>query len=335
MKTTQKDLLRLRNEGLLSDAEYYDALDALEAEDQSGERVARSYDDVRPVKRAPLDPEKIRKRIIFSVALLGIFSVLAGIGLIIAANWQFFLNLPAIVKVSFGLGMLIVSLMTTFFFYQNKKVLWEEAFLFISFLLIGGNIALIQQSYHLVISLQRGSLIWWALSIPLLFFTRYKLIPLCSVTLLGFAVWDVIWRMNYMLLAGMMFLVMMVTHFFTGSKAKFIRECAFILGMFCLYVGDIGLGDGRGFLGIVTTTIFLMLMLSAPRTEDGAVRYYNYLFLLVAWRVFLLFYRAYYDLMSIGVALVVFGLILLLGAGLYTYYFKQIQDAIRRFIKHD
>ena len=332
MKTTPEDLLKLRNEGLLSDAEYRNALDALEGE---GLRIPRSYEAPRPVKRAPLDPEKIRKRIIFSVALLGIFSVLAGIGLIIAANWKFFLNLPAIVKVSFGLGALIISLITTYFFYQNKKALWKEAFLFISFLLIGGNIALIQQSYHLVIPLQKGSLIWWALSLPLLFFTKYKLLPLCSFALLGFAVWDIIWKMNYMLLAGMMFLVMMLTHFFTGSKAKFVRELAFILGMFCLYVGDIGLGDGRGFLGIVTTTIFLVLMLSAPKTEDGAVRYYNYLFLLVAWRVFLLFYRAYYDLMSIGVALVVFGLILLLGAGLYTYYFKQIQEAIRGFIKHE
>ncbi|MBP5534884.1 MAG: DUF2157 domain-containing protein [Alphaproteobacteria bacterium] len=335
MKTTPEDLLRLRNEGLLSEEEYYDALDKLDEEANGKVRSPRSYEPSGSVKRVPMDPERIRKRIIFSVALLGIFSVLAGIGLIIAANWKFFLGLPAIVKVSFGLGLLVISLITAFFFHQNKKKLWEEAFLFISFLLIGGNIALIQQSYHLSISLQKGSLIWWLLSLPLLFFTRYKLLPLCSIALLGFAVWDIIWEMNYMLLAGMMFLIMMLTHFFTGSKAKFIRQLAFILGMFCLYVGDIGLSNGRGVLGIITTTFFLIMMLSSPKTEDGAVRYYNYLFLLVAWRVFLLFCRAYYDLMNIGVALVVFGLILLAGAGFYTYYYKQIQDAIRGFIKHE
>ena len=88
-------------------------------------------------------------------------------------------------------------------------------------------------------------------------------------------------------------------------------------------------------VGVITTTLFLILAFNTPKTEDGAVKYYNYLFLLVAWRIFLLFWNAYYNLTSIGILLIVFGSILLTGAGLYTYYFKQIQDIIRGFIKHE
>ena len=116
----------------------------------------------------------VKRRIIFSIVLLGIFSILAGIGLIVAANWA---SIPPIIKVSVGLAVLAASLVTTAHFQKNEKPLWMEAFLFVSFLLVGGNIALIQQSYGLSLSWQAGSLAWWGLSLPLVFFTKYKLIP--------------------------------------------------------------------------------------------------------------------------------------------------------------
>ena len=314
--TTEQDLIRMKKKGVLTNDEYLKALNKLRAQERKNSFCC--------------DPELIRKRIIFSIALLGIFSVLAGLGLIIAANWAI---IPPIVKVGGGLACLATSLVITSYFQKNDKPLWMEAFLFISFLLVGGNIALVQQSYHLSLSWQEGSMAWWLLSLPLVFFTKYKLIPLCSVGLLGFSIWDIIWDMNYMLVAGLMFVLMMLTHFFNGSLAKLIRDIAFIAAIFCLYVGDISVDSGA--VGIITTTLFLAFALSTPKTEDGAVKYYNCIFLLVAWRIFLLFWNAYYNLTSIGILLIVFGTILLIGAGLYTYYFKQIQEFIRGFIKHE
>lgn len=274
----------------------------------------------------------MRRRIVFSISLLGIFSILTGLGLIIAANWAV---IPAILKVSGGLACLAISLVATSIFQKNKKTLWAEAFLFISFLLIGGNIALIQQSYHLSLSWQMGSLTWWALSLPLVFFARYKLIPLCSIGLLLFSIWDIIWEMNYMLLVGILFVLMMATFFFNGSKAKIIRDLAFIFAIFFLYVGDMSSGTVTAVVGVVTTTLFLIFALDFTKTEEGQVGYYNCLFVFVAWRIFLLFWNAYYDLNNIGIMLVVFGTVLLVGAGLYTYYLKQIKEFIRGLIKYE
>ena len=287
---------------------------------------------VKKVQSIQSGAEAVKHKIVFSIALLGIFSIIAGLGLIIAANWA---AIPAVLKVGGGLAFLAASLATTSYFQKNEKPLWAEAFLFVSFLLVGGNIALVQQSYHLSLSWQEGSMAWWALSLPLVFFTKYKLIPLCSVGLLGFSIWDIIWDMNYMLVVGLLFVLMMLTHFFNSSKAKFLRDLAFIAAIFFLYVGDISANSGVGIVGVITTTLFLIFALSTPKTEDGTVRYYNYLFLLVAWRIFLLFWNAYYNLTSIGILLIVFGTILLTGAGLYTYYFKQIQEFFRGFIKHE
>lgn len=279
-----------------------------------------------------LDSDIMRRRIVFSISLLGIFSILTGLGLIIAANWAV---IPAILKVSGGLACLAISLVATSIFQKNKKTLWAEAFLFISFLLIGGNIALIQQSYHLSLSWQMGSLTWWSLSLPIVFFARYKLIPLCSIGLLLFSIWDIIWEMNYMLLVGILFVLMMATFFFNGAKAKFIRDLAFILAIFFLYIGDMSSGTVTAVVGVVTTTLFLIFALDFTKTEEGQVRYYNCLFLFVAWRIFLLFWNAYYDLNNIGIMLVVFGTVLLVGAGLYTYYLKQIKEFIRGLIRYE
>lgn len=315
---TEQDLIRMQKNGALTKAEFKKALEKL----QQNEGKTSFWSD----------PEAVRKKIIFSIVLLGIFSVLAGLGLIVAANWAV---IPAVVKVGGGLACLAASLVTTAYFDKNEKRLWMEAFLFISFLLIGGNIALIQQSYHLSLSWQEGSLTWWILSLPLICFTTCRLLPFCSVGLLGFGIWDIIWDMHYMLVAGLLFLVMMLTHFFNGPKAKFLRELAFILAILFLYAGDIGSDSIRGGVGVIATTLFLIFALSVPKTEDGTVRYYNYLFIFVAWRIFMLFWNAYYNLTHIGVSLIIFGTILLAGAGVYTYYFKQIQDFIRGFVKHE
>ena len=274
----------------------------------------------------------IRQKILFSIVLLGIFSIITGCGLIIAANWAV---IPSILKVAGGLAFLATSLVTTSYFQKNEKTKWAEAFLFISFMLVGGNIALLQQSYHLSLSWEEGSMAWWILSLPLVFFAKYKLIPLCSFGLLGFSVWDFVWDMNYMLIVALMFVLMMITHFFEGPKAKFFRHLAGIIAIFFLYIGDISANSGAGIVGAVATTWFLILALNVPKTEDGTVHYYNYLFVFVAWRIFLLFWNAYYNLASIGAMLIIFGTILLTGAGLYTYYYKQIQNIIRGFVKHE
>lgn len=276
--------------------------------------------------------DKVRQRIMFCVVLLGIFSILSGLGLIIAANWAI---IPPIVKTTAGLCTLAASLIGTSYSQRNGKTLWTEALLFVSFLLVGGNIALIQQSYHLSLSWEAGSLLWWGLSLPLVFFSRNRLLPLCSVGLFGFGVWEIIWHIHYMVVVGILFILMMATQIWNSKTATFLRGLFFTLAIIFLYVGDISIDTGAGFVGFLTTTAFLIIISAAPKNEIGKIRYYNCLFIFVAWRIFLLFWNAYYNLTSIGVMLIGFGSILLLGVALYTYYFKQIQEIIKGLIKHE
>lgn len=312
----QDELMRMKQQGALTDKEYLMALEQLHNQERT---------------RTQTDPEIIRKRILFSITILGIFSVLTGLGLIIAANWTL---IPAMVKVGTALAFLALSISGAIYFQNRHRPYWTEAFLFISFWLVGGNIALIQQTYHLNISWTTGSFIWWALSLPFVFMTKHRTLPCCSVALLGFTLWDYVWKINYMLTAGILFVFMMFTHFFNNKTMLFLRKLAFVIAIFILYVGDLNNSNGVGLIGAISTTLFLLLSCNTSKNELGIVRYYNYLFVFVAWRIFLLFWTAYYNLADIGILLVAFGSILLAGVAFYYYYFNQIQELIQKFVIH-
>lgn len=283
-------------------------------------------------KRTQQPIDKTKQRILFAIILLGVFSILSGLGLIVAANWA---SIPALLKVSAGLVALALSLVGVSYSQKNNHPYWMEAMLFVSFLLIGGNMALIQQSYNLALSWTEGSFIYWILSLPLVCLTKRHLLPICSMGLLVFTLWDYIWDMNYMLLAGFLFVFMMLTHFFEGALSTFLRKLAMIMAIFVLFIGDVYSNSGGGLTGILATALFLLFSAGTPKTEEGLIKYYNYLFIFVAFRIFLLFWSAYYDLTSIGILLMVFGTILLAGVGLYYYYFQQIQQIIKRFVRHE
>lgn len=316
--TTEKELIKMKEKGALTNEEYLTALAQLYAQERKKERT--------------ISPEKMRQYILFSVVLLGVFCILAGLGLIIAANWG---AIPALLKVGSSLGLLVLSLSGASYFNNRERKNWAETFLFISFLLIGGNIALIQQIYHFAISMSEGSFLWWALSLPLVFITKSRLIPLCSVGLFGFSIWDYIWKVHYMVWVAWLFLFMLLTHFFTGKVSTFLRHLALVLALFFLYSGDILSHSGEGIIGVITTTAFLIFATNVPRGEIGVIRYYNYLFIFVAWRICLLFWHASYNLAHVGIRLIVFGAILLVGVLLHYRYFDRIQQAIKRLVIHE
>jgi uncharacterized membrane protein len=111
--TIEQELIRMQQKGILTPEEYLAALNKIRAQERKTSLAG--------------NPELTKKRVLFSIAILGIFSVLAGLGLIIAANWAV---IPAIVKVGGGLAVLVTSLVITSQFQKNNKPLWMEAFLF-------------------------------------------------------------------------------------------------------------------------------------------------------------------------------------------------------------
>lgn len=324
-------LKRLRKNNLLTDDEYL--MQMSEIMQQNPEQLKKNQ-----TEKLPMSPEEKKKYIIFSIIMLGLFSILAGLGLIVAANWAV---IPSTIKVLGGLAGLGASLGAVSYFLAHNKREWAEAFLFVSFFLLGGNIALIQQSFNLAISWQNGSLLWFVLSVPLLLMTKKKFLPVCSALLFIFGVWkylyDFFTSYDYMVVAGLLFLIMLWGLLLKGTLGKLVRRISLGLLFFVLYVGDAHASSGFGVAGIISTTIFLIILanISASKKPDSMIRFYNCLFIFAAWRIILLFWTAYYNLTSIGILLICFGTVILLGVGLYYYFYNSIQNFIKRMIQHE
>lgn len=315
-------LNRLKEQGFLTDTEYLNQLERL----KKAERVQNN----RPKK---MTPEEKRQRILFSFVLLAVFCILSGLGLIVASNW---LSIPPTIRVIGGFTLLGLSLLNTYVGLLKNKVFWKEIWIFISFFLIAGNMAVIQQAYGLSLTWAQGSLIWWCLSLPLMVITKNKVLHVSSAILLIFGAWEyirlVIENLNYLLIAGILSVVILLTFLIDGKKAAVIRNAVLGLAFLTLFVGDI---YTEAIVGFISTIVFFVSVLALPKTEEGQVRFCHYMFIFMAWRIFLLFCSAYHNLMSLGIQLVVFGTILLLTAGVYYYFFNRIQSVLQKLVHHE
>lgn len=315
-------LEKLKRNGALADDEYLMAVAKLNQ--QQRHSVFSAFQAMSPAEK--------RQKIMFIITLLGISSILAGFGLMIGANWAV---IPAIAKLGGALGLLALSFIGIFYCHTNNHANWKEVCLFISFFLIGGNMAVIQQTFNLAIEWEEGCAIWWLLSLPLLPITKRRYLPVCSVILFVLGTWDylvqIIEHLNYLMISGLLSIIVFLS-FLGGKKSSIVRNIAFCLAIFTLFAGDVGTESPAG---IISTIIFLLFIAALPKTEDRAIRFCHYMFVFMAFRIFLLFCKAYHNLMSIGIQLVVFGTILLILAGVYYYFFDKIQSAFKRLVHHE
>ena len=153
-------LNKMRQNGVISDDEYLVLLSQKQTEQR------------RNQNKPTLTPEQKKKHILYAIVFLGLFCILTGLGLMIAANWEM---IPAFVKIAGGLVTLSGALIGAAYAGSRNNRLITEACLFVAFCLVGGNIALVQQVYHLQLSFAEGSLLWWVLTLPLLPFTRLRI----------------------------------------------------------------------------------------------------------------------------------------------------------------
>lgn len=314
-------LNKMRQNGVISDDEYLVLL--------SQKQTEQRHNQNKPT----LTPEQKKKHILYAIVFLGLFCILTGLGLMIAANWEM---IPAFVKIAGGLVTLSGALIGAAYAGSRNNRLMTEACLFVAFCLVGGNIALVQQVYHLQLSFAEGSLLWWVLTLPLLPFTRLKILMMASVALLGFGVWDYLTDLYYMSLVGVLFVLMLLTLCFSQEKVSWIRHLLFWCMVVILYIGDIHSGAILTVLGPLTTTGYLIVLSQAStKTEEGQVRFWHYTFLFAAYRILLLFWTVSHDMMTIGLKLVVFGTVLLLGGGLYYASLEKVKAFVRRLVVHE
>lgn len=283
------------------------------------------------------------------VLFLGVFCVLAGFGSVIASNWQL---IPAAVKLVGSLALLGVGLFGIYYFYEKQQNLGIELSIFYSFLMIGANIALIQQLYHLSIGFSVGSLMWAVLSSGFLLITKKRLVPVLWTILLVFGLYDVLidlWRflskyfdfLGYRGIAALFFIGFLLTYFSAKEGAKVIRNGFIFMAGFVMLVGDTFLGapffetvsvDASSPIGILLTVALLApVVFGADNIEPK--KYFNLILTYVALQIVLLFWAARLELAKTGVCLIVFGILIWVIAAVHAKWITPREKNHVRDIK--
>ena len=268
-----------------------------------------------------------KEYVVFCFVLLGVLSLLAGVGLIIAAHWAV---IPAFVRIIGGLSVLGLALGVTGHLKLKGWVKCSEVALFVSYLLIGGNIALIQQTYNLAISWRDGCLIWSALGFPLAILAKFSLVRWCTVVLLGLGLWSYIPDLNHLIIAGILFFCFMGTLPMTDAYWERVRNILFWSMWAVLFLGD--LANEQAFATILDIGLFIFTL--ARLSAGRHLLVYNVLFIYAGLRIVMLFWEAH-NLNDMGIRLIVCGSILLTLGGLYYKFFDKLQVILRKWIQHE
>ncbi len=268
-----------------------------------------------------------KEYVVFCLMMLGVLSLLSGVGLIIAAHWAV---IPAFVRVLGGLSVLGISLGITG---RLRLTGWNkssEVALFCSYLLIGGNIALIQQAYNLDISWRDGCLLWSVLGFPLALWATFPLVRWCTVVLLGLGLWSYILEVNHLVVAGLLFLCFVGTLPLTETYWERTRSILFWIMWAVLFIGDFA--SEQEVALILDGAVFIISLIGL--SEGRQLLFYNLLFIFAGIRVVMLFWHAH-NLNDVGIRLIVCGTILLALGGLYYKFFEKLQSFLRKWIAHE
>lgn len=268
-----------------------------------------------------------KEYVVFCLMILGALSLLAGIGLIIAANWAV---IPDFVRVIGGLVVLGISLGLTGYLSGKGWTKTSEVALFVSYLLIGGNIALIQQTYNLDITWRNGCLIWSILGFPLALLAKFPLVRWCTVALLALGLWSYIIEVNHLVIAAILFLSFVGTMPLSETHWSRIRNILFWAMWVVLFIGDIVHHQEFAVILDMFTLIACLISISNQRF----LLFYNLLFVCAGIRIIMLFWHAH-NLNDTGIRLVICGLALLLLGGLYYKFFDKLQKLLQKWIAHE
>ena len=128
-------------------------------------------------KQKILDFEEANKKpaLLIGLSLLGVFVILLGVISIIAANWEY---LSASVKLTADFVLFAGIIFAAYKMYEKGKNKICETLLFAVYMMTGATIGLVAQVYQLSGSFSAACLSWSLLTLPLVFMTKVRLLPL-------------------------------------------------------------------------------------------------------------------------------------------------------------
>lgn len=153
------------------------------------------------VDRYQLDRLDLYAKNRFTLILLGIGSVLIGLGIItfVAANWQ---EIPRLARVLLLLSLFVGANFAGFSLWRHPgQDQWQhrlgEMLLLLGSLILGANMALMAQMFH-INGAAYGLYITWAIGVLLMAYSlRLKSLGMVAVLLMGIGYWQGWWTMSY------------------------------------------------------------------------------------------------------------------------------------------
>jgi uncharacterized membrane protein len=137
----------------------------------------------------------------FTLILLGIGSILIGLGIMtfVAANWQ---EIPRYARVGLLLGLFVGVNVAGFTLWQQPgQDQWQhrlgEVLLLLGALILGANMALMAQMFHIT-GAAYGLYLTWAIGVLLMAYSlQLTLLGMVAVLLMGIGYWQGWWAMSY------------------------------------------------------------------------------------------------------------------------------------------
>lgn len=272
--------------------------------------------------------ERRRPFVLLGILWLGIFCVGLGIVSVLAVHWH---TIPEGGKLT-GLGALLTgALGVAGWALVKEKHLITEAALFFAFLIIGGGIGLIGQIFHLPADTFKGMLLWAALSFGIVFISKRQLLGLLWVPLfiggvLGAFRWELLLLffqqtpvIAIVSCAGVCLAIAYMTKQASVPFLKSIYHWAVILFFVILFLGDLGSRQiGVGFFA----SIAMMILMALFAVHYDKKTLFNWVCFLIAVRCILLYIQVTRAFETLGVAFMVGGVMILIGAGVW-YQLEQ------------
>lgn len=267
--------------------------------------------------------------ILFGVSIFGVSLVILGLAYLVFAHWK---DIPKSIKICVAFIFLLFSLFMANDFSYKKNAILYEIFLFLSFALIGGNLALISSRKN-----ERFFfLIWGFFGSPLSFFSGHFLVPFLNFfcVFIGlYSLFDHYWLekmfKNHQASSSLAFTficlsILFLLNVFTQFPWIFAFELWVYIFFFLIQFVYV---DYKALGGIISSICFIFILFTAGFTQNIVL--FNITLILLVVRLFMLLEFNYSNKMSAATNFILIGVSVLF----LTYLWVKFHDLIPKLWK--
>lgn len=260
---------------------------------------------------------------------VGFLCVLIGL---VSLGCKYWYLIPKEIKITaFLFGTIVLMFVLFYSIKKNKKFIFETA-LFVSFLMIGGGIGLCAQLFDLPFNNARGLFLWSMLSFFIVLLSKKEFlillwIPLFLGGIIGFLKLELLILFfeqaplfSTLILASFFFVCFWLTKNIKTNWGQAICKWSILLYSVVVFLGD--RATKHAVFGFSLFSFFLLLM-TAVAVKEKRILLFNFISLLLALRLVLLFFQLSNNLHITGIGFLLVGTLILLTTGVWLFIEKN------------